>query len=107
MKKMYVAVEEPLNGIGDTFEQFFKSPEEATREARSIWDHLTSSEKLKTHVYSAVITEDDLTDEAFDEINISDTDPSCADGICWGLYHSTDTSTGSSDSDLAEQGACP
>ena len=61
MKKMYVAVEEPRNGIGDSFEQFFKTPEEATSEARSILDHLTSSEKAKTHVYSAVITEDDLT----------------------------------------------
>ena len=100
MKKMYVAVEEPRNGIGDTYEHFFKTPEEASREARSLWDHLTSSEKVKTHVYSAVITEDDLTAEAFDEINISDTDPSCADGICWGLYHSTDTYTGSFDSDL-------
>lgn len=102
MKKMYVSVEEPLNGIGDTFEKFFKAPEDAAREARSIWDHLTSSEKAKTHVYSAVITEDNLTAEAFDEINISDTDPSCADGICWWLYHSTDTYTGSFDSDFAD-----
>ena len=53
-------------------------------------------------MYSAVITEDDLTAEAFDEINISDEDPSCADGICWGLYHSTDTYPGFFDSDLAE-----
>ena len=102
MKKMYVAVEEPLNGIGDTFEQFFKIPEEATREARSIWEHMTSGEKAKTRVYSAVITEDDLTDEAFDEINISDTGPLCADGICWGLYHSTDTYPGSFDSDSVD-----
>ena len=102
MKKMYVAVEEPRNGLGDTFVQFFKNPAEASREARSLWDHLTSSEKAKSHVYSAVITEDDLTAEAFDEINISDTDPSCADGICCGLYHSTSTYPGSFDSDLAE-----
>ena len=102
MKKMYVAVEEPRNGICDSFEQFFKTPEEATREARSLWEHMTSVEKAKTRVYSAIITEDDLTAEAFDEINISDTDPSCAVGICWGLYHSTDTYPGSFDSDLAE-----
>lgn len=102
MKKVYIAIEEPRNGLGDTSEQFFKSPEEATREARCIWDHLTSSEKAKTHVYSAVITEDDLTAEAFDEINISDTDPSCFGGICWGLYHSTDNYPRCFDSDLAE-----
>ena len=102
MKKMYVSIDEPRNGIGDTFEQFFKSPEEATREARSTWDHLTSSEKTKNHVYSAVITEDNLTAEAYDEINISETDPSCADGICWGLYHSTDTYPGCFDSDVSE-----
>lgn len=53
-------------------------------------------------MYSAVITEDDLTAEAFDEINISDTDPSCSDGICWGLYHSTDNYPGCFDSDFAE-----
>lgn len=102
MKKMYVTIDEPRNGIGDTYEQFFKSPEEASREARSIWDHLTSSEKAKAHVYSAVITEDNLTAEAFEEINISETDPSCSDGICWGLYHSTDNYPGCFDSDLAE-----
>ena len=102
MKRMYVAIDEPRNGIGDTYEQFFKNPAEASREARSIWDHLTSSEKAKNHVYSAVITEDDLTAEAYDEINISDTDPSCSDGICWGLYHSTDNYPGCFDSDLAE-----
>lgn len=102
MKKMYVAIEEPRNGLGDTYEQFFKTPEDATREARSLWDHLTSGEKAKNRVYSAVITEDDLTAEAFDEINISDTDPSCSDGICWGLYHSTDTYPGRFDSDVTE-----
>lgn len=26
MKKMYVAIEEPRNGLGDTYEQFFKTP---------------------------------------------------------------------------------
>ena len=102
MKKMYVAIEEPRNGLGDAFEHFFKSPEEAAREAISIWDHLTSSEKAKSHVYSAVITEDDLTAEAFDEINISDTDPSCSDGICWGMYHSTNIYQGNFDSDFAD-----
>lgn len=102
MKKMYLVIDEPRNGVGDTYEQFFKNPAESSREARSIWDHLTSSEKAKNHVYSAVITEDDLTAEAFDEINISDTDPSCSDGICWGLYHSTDNYPGCFDSDVAE-----
>ena len=102
MKKMYIAVEEPRNGLGCTFERFCKAAEDAAREARSLWEHMTSGEKAKTRVYSAVITEDDLTDEAFDEINISDTDPSCADGICWGLYHSTDTYPGSFDSDSVD-----
>lgn len=99
MKKMYVAVEEPRNGLGDTFEKFFKAPEDAAREARSLWEHLTSGEKAKTRVYSAVITEDDLTAEAFDEINISDADPSCSDGVCWGLYHSSNDYPSSFDSD--------
>lgn len=97
--KKYIAIEEPKNGIGTALEKFFDSPEDAANEARSIWNHLTSGEKGKTRVSSAMITEDDLNPEAWDEINLSDTDPACSDCVCWGLYHTLHDYPGRFDSD--------
>lgn len=91
MKKKYAAIDEPKNGCGDIFDYYFDTAEEATDYAETMWNQLTFREKKKRHIYSVVISEEDLTEEAF---TYND------DGsIEWCFYESCDYYDGYFDSD--------
>lgn len=80
------------NRCGDIYTDYFDTPEEATREAESQWEHLTRSEQKNRHVYSCYIDKTDLMEEAIDE-----------DGnIDWTAWAGTDKYDGCFDSEKIE-----
>jgi len=68
--KRWVAVDEPKDGTGDTWEHVFKTRAEAEADAQDQWDKLTATEKKHRHVYAADVKVSDLEDYAFDEDDI-------------------------------------
>lgn len=74
---------------GDIYTDYFDTPEEATREAESQWEHLTRSEQKNRHIYSCYIDKTDLMEGAIDE-----------DGnIDWTAWAGTDKYDGCFDSE--------
>lgn len=82
MKVRYLVLDEPDNyANGDVFSTVCKTLEAANREAEYQWEHLTKSEQKKRWIHVAIVTEEDLNPDAYDE-----------DGeICWDSLHSYDS----------------
>lgn len=75
IEKKFVAVDEQL--YGDQFIDVFDSAEEASEAAEQAWNHLTQSERKNRHIYSAMVTANDLCEDAFDDEEID-----------WTFFHS-------------------
>lgn len=74
--KKYLVIDEEKEG-GDTYSKVFDSEKEASDQAKADWEHLTSSEKSKRHIYVAEVTKGDLYEDAID-----------GDDIDWSFFHS-------------------
>lgn len=75
----YFVVDEAIRG-GDTFIDMFDSLEEANKAAEHDWNHLTSGEQRKRHIFVAWVTPDMLTDEDdWDSWHSLDFDDRCFD----------------------------
>lgn len=88
-EKKYLSICEMVP-VGDRWEWVFDTPEEANRDAKMQWDHLTDREKRKNHVYAVVVKREWLSEDAVDE----DTGE-----INWAMFDSADTFPGAFDSD--------
>lgn len=75
MEKKYIVVDETRDG--DSWTDVYETAEEANQAAWYDWNHLTKSEQKGRHIYAAVVTHDDLADDAFDE------DTGTIDWCCW------------------------
>lgn len=96
VSKRYAVVYDTLDSRGeviDTDTYFFDCGSEATARARDLWWHLTAAEKKRAHIYSALVTLEDLTEDAFDGAYLDDGQ------IDWGMYSSLRSYDGYWDSD--------
>lgn len=96
VSKRYAAVYDTLNRRGeviDTETYFFDSGAEATAEARDLWWYLTAAEKKRSHIYSALVTLEDLTEDAYDRAYLDEGE------IDWGMFSSLRSYDGDWDSD--------
>lgn len=79
--KKYLVIDEHKDGNGDVFVKVCDDKAWANTEAKIQWNHFTTQEQKKRHIYVVVVTEDYLNDDAIDE-----------DGnIDWNVHHSCDT----------------
>ena len=70
IEKVYAVIDQPIiDGIGDVFEDFYDTAEEAISNAEACWANKTDGEKKLRHIMAVEITRKDLTDDAFDEPN--------------------------------------
>lgn len=85
----YVVCDWPRDEFdGDMFEKYVDSPEEATREASYRWEKMSRFDKKRRQVFSGLIREDSLPEEAFTE-----------EGIYWEFRKDIDTYPGCFDSE--------
>lgn len=64
----YAVIDRPINGLnGDEFVEFYKTKEEAVKQARYSWDRLTALEKKKRNVIAGTMSENE---EDFDVYEI-------------------------------------
>ncbi len=56
----YAVIDRPINGLnGDEFVEFYKTKEEAVKQARYSWDRLTALEKKKRNVIAGTMSENE------------------------------------------------
>ena len=79
--RKYMVVDEPRNGSGDTFVEFFDTLEEANRSAAVDWNYMDRWQKKWNHILVAWVERDkSFIDE--DELNNEE---------WWRFYHSFET----------------
>lgn len=61
----YLVIDENTNG--DTYTDVYTTLEEANEAATREWDHLSSSDKKRSHIHVAVVRREDLADWAEDD----------------------------------------
>lgn len=82
---VYICVEEPSSGTGDSDSRIFSTAEEAEGHAYYMWNHLTAREKQKTHICTGILRKDDLRDE-LSSLDPDDYDAPVIDWAAWGSF---------------------
>lgn len=95
MDKRYIVCDWPV-GDGDCFSEVFMTLEEANRDARHKWDHLTRREKERWHIFVAVVMEDQLDPDDVEEYGEG----------AWEMVSDFDVPEGAFDSDLERGNLC-
>ena len=63
----YAVIDRPINGLnGDEFVEFYKTKEEAVKQARYSWDRLTALEKKKRNVIAGTMSENEEDCDVYD-----------------------------------------
>lgn len=70
VEKVYSVIDRPLiDGVGDEFNDYYDTADEAIMKADASWSYKTDSEKKLRHIMAVEITRKDLSDDAFEEPN--------------------------------------
>ena len=69
-ERKWMVVDEKYSNAGmimDSDCEFFDSAIESQKRARELWEQLSAEDQQNRHVFNAVITVEDLSEDAFDE----------------------------------------
>ena len=68
--RKWMVVDERYSNAGEIMDsdcEFFDSAMESQKRARELWEQLSAEDQRNRHIYNALITVDDLSEDAFDE----------------------------------------
>lgn len=69
-ERKWMVVDEKYSNAGIIMDEdceFFDSPEISMKRAQELWEQLSAEDRHNRHIYNAVITAEDLSEDAFDE----------------------------------------